>query len=112
MANATATFTLNAFPHGRDLHQNHLALVGTIAISASGDYPTNGIPISFVGPEVYTGIAPFWGNMYTVSSGLDYRFDPVHQTVRIYDAGTEHTASPISPADTDVIYAYMLTDYS
>src|SRR5437773_7919093 len=83
MSAATATFTLNSFPNGRDLHNNHLALLGTIAVSA-GTYPANGIALSFAGAAVYTGIAPFDGTVYSPTTGIPYQFDPLNQTLRIF----------------------------
>ena len=83
MSASTATFTLNSFPNGRDLHNNHLALLGTIAVSA-GTYPANGIVLSFAGAAVYTGIAPFDGRVYSPTTGIPYQFDPLNQTLRIF----------------------------
>lgn len=83
MANATSTFTINNFPKGKLIYQNKIGLLGTVAIS-TGAYPANGVPISFQGKGVYEGVPPFYGDMYSPSTGIPYQFDPVNQSVRIF----------------------------
>lgn len=111
MANATATFTLKAFPNGIENTLDHVHLFGTVAISASpGTYPANGLPLTFVGPNVYTGIAPFlvW---FSGLSGYDYNYDAAHGTIRAYLGGTEIAANAAIPAAVsgDTIVAEALT---
>lgn len=86
MALATATCTPLTFPNGKKLYTNGLALFGTAAV-ATGQYPANGIPISFVLHGVYEGPPnPFFGELYSPSTGVQYEFDPVNQSLRIYGA--------------------------
>ena len=89
MANATATASLNAFPNGRDLTLNHIHALGTITVAA-GDYPADGIPLSFG----IDGLIPADTSSFVIgradspSSGFIYRMDSVNQTLRIFTTGT------------------------
>ena len=83
MAASVATYTANTFPKERLQYQNKIGLLGTIQLS-SGTYPANGIPVSFVSKGVYTGNLPYWGQLYSPTTGIPYELDPVNQTVRIF----------------------------
>lgn len=90
MPNATAAATLLAFPNGRRQYLNGVALRATIAVAA-GNYPANGIPLSFdVDGAVPAGVADgfAYGTAYSPSSGFVYQLDPVHQTLRVFVTGT------------------------
>ena len=109
MAEATLTLTVNAEPQGVDNTQRHQVLFGTAALSAGGDYATNGIPcaFSFLNASGKTFLpnfltpTPVWAVFQSLAGGTyQYLYDTVHQTLRIYQAGVELASGAAITADT------------
>lgn len=90
MANATASVAVTAFPDGYDNTLSHQWYLGTITVAA-GNYPANGIPLTFNTADFLTSNTPTFGEILSASSGYTYRFDPTHQTVRIFVQGAAAT---------------------
>ncbi len=88
MATPALTTTINSYPNGHSRQQNTDVYKGTIAIASGGTYPANGLPWTLSGDQVTTDKTPHWGEGYSISSGYVYRFDPTHQTWRIFVTGT------------------------
>lgn len=102
MAVSTCIFTENSFPSGRALARDKQIFFGIITIGgASGTYPANGLPLNFTpGPPV-SNTPPIYGDLNGVA-GYVYVFDPVHQTVRIYQSGVESaSAAPLAELATN-----------
>lgn len=118
MANATATLTLNAYPAGKDSTQQRAIRSGICALSASGTYQTNGVPVGNSsgqwsvmaaegGSEFMDVInpVPILGSVFFCSNvgacTYLYVYDYVHYTLRIYSApGTELGNGASITADT------------
>lgn len=99
MAAATATFTKTAYPNGKALYQDKIAFFGTIAVTASpATYPAGGIPLSFVGNEVYSQNAPLFVSIYGIL-GYAYSYDATAGTLRMYLGGTETAGDAAIPAN-------------
>lgn len=112
MAVAVATLTVDAYPNGVDNTQRRQVLNGVCALSGPGvnTYPPNGVPLpwtalvdgnaggSFIPQTSKTQpiVAFFYSKL---GSGLGYVFDQTHNTLRIFNGGTELGAVAI-PADT------------
>lgn len=86
MATAVVTTTVNSFPNGLDNTLDHLNVFGTFSVGA-GTYITNGLPVTFTNPDVLSEYTPFFGEVYSPGSGYAYFFDPVNQTLRIFEGG-------------------------
>ena len=95
MALPSLTTTINPFPSGRDKTQKWQIYKGEIAIGSGGLYATNGVPYALQGAAVLTSTPIDWMEMYSLTAGFVYRWDPVHKTIRIYQgaAGSGSIAS-------------------
>jgi hypothetical protein len=110
MSNSASTITYNAFPKGIIPLDNAYKLYGTITIG-SGTYPTNGVTLSFSTASSAPNIQePYAGVFWSPSSGYVYQFDPVHDTIRVYESAgsaaplTEISGSTPSGVTGDTIY--------
>lgn len=110
MATATAVLTPNKYnpsvSFGSFNSREKCELQGTLAIGASpAYYVTNGLPLTFSSNESIKSLTttPQFGIVDGVSGYL-YAYDPVHDTVRIYQsagstpAGTIASTTTITPA--------------
>ena len=112
MATATATFTINPFPDGKEATISKEHLYGTVPISPSpATYVTNGLPISFAGSGVYEGGTVVWAEFYGIL-GYTYSYDKAHGTIRCYLGGTEISNGATIPANVsgDTIQAHVVLD--
>lgn len=109
MANATATLTLNPHPYDKDETLRRELLYGTCALSASGTYQTNGVPLTWTFTSATGGQALFLSTQtqpseacfYSVlGGGYNYVFDKTHDTLRIFNGITELTNGAAITADT------------
>lgn len=97
MALPVLTFAVSDYPSGKDQTHSKIKVYGTLGIAAGGAYQANGLPLDFAGAE-FSPISPdeanpVWAELYSPSSGYVYRYDPVHQTLRIFEEGG--TAGPL-----------------
>lgn len=109
MATATAALTVNAYPNGVDNTQRHQILFGLLALNAGGTYATNGVPFTwkFLSAEGgsfipnFSATSPVWATFVSQAGGTyQYLYDPVHGTIRIYQAGVELANAAAITADT------------
>lgn len=123
MAEAVATLTVNPFPYGKDTTQARSIIYGVCSLSSGGTYATNGIPLNWTGTAVsgtpalqngnfasgaylgnwgpgQTQPADAWFYSSTAATGYSYVFDAVHNTLRIFNGGTELTNGASITADT------------
>ena len=107
------TTTINPYPAGRDKTQKSQVYKGTVVIGSGGQYQTNGLPwtLSSGGAAVLTAGLPNWVEMYSATTGYIYFYDPVHQSIRIYQSGVESaSAAPLAElgngasVTTDTVY--------
>lgn len=88
----TLTFTVGDYPAGKDQTHSKVVVFGSLTIGAGGLYQTNGLPLSFAGAE-FEPISPdqsvpVWADFYSPSTGFVYRYDPTHQSLRIWEQTT------------------------
>lgn len=126
MATATATLTVNPWPKGLDNTQHRAIVYGICALSAGGTYATNGIALNwgkllngnFPGDTTHY-IVGQWGPTQTqpqvafffsttAATGYSYIYDTVHNTLRIFNGGTELTNGAAITADTIAFEAEFL----
>jgi len=90
MATTVPTYAQSAAPKGDELTQTKSHSYGTVTIPAGGTYVTNGLPLTFSGPDLqFASLTPIWGD-FNSTSGLIYVWDLAHSTIRIfYVFGTE-----------------------
>ena len=88
MSLPSLTTTINPFPSGRDKTQKWQIYKGQIAIGSGGLYATNGLPFALSGAAVLTSTPIDWMEMYSLTTGFTYRWDPVHQTIRVYEGAS------------------------
>ncbi len=88
MALPSLTTTINPFPSGRDKTQKWQIYKGKIAIGSGGLYATNGLPFALSGAAVLTTTPIDWMEMYSLTTGFIYKWDPVHQTIRVYEGAS------------------------
>lgn len=104
MAQATVSFSLGNYPDGVDQTFEKVHIYGTITVVSPSNaytYVTNGLPITFLSAQILVATPqPFWGEVESFTSLLTYRFDPTHQTIRIYASGTEVANGAAVTADT------------
>src|ERR1700749_929595 len=120
MAAATSKLVVNAFPQGVDNTQRQQVVYGTIQLSASGTYSTNGVPITWVffnpdGSSFVPAISaqtndPIVAYFTSALGGVQasgggtglqsYIYDSVHNTLRIYGGSTELTNAGAITVDT------------
>ena len=79
MALPSLTTTINPFPSGRDKTQKWQIYKGKIAIGSGGLYATNGLPFALSGAAVLTSTPIDWMEMYSLTTGFIYKWDPVNQ---------------------------------
>ena len=84
MALPSLTTTINPFPSGRDKTQKWQMYKGQIAIGSGGLYATNGLPFALSGAAVLTSTPIDWMEMYSLTTGFIYKWDPVNRTIRIF----------------------------
>jgi len=117
MAAATATLKVDVFPKGVDNTQRRTIIHGICALSAGGTYVTNGIPLNwgtmqdanlnnttnFIIPNVgptQTQPDPAYFFSKTGATGYTYVYDGTHNTLRIWNGGTELANAASITADT------------
>ena len=112
MATATATLTVNAHPNGVDNTQRRVYYYGVLALSGGGTYATNGISLPWSamvdpsGAKVIPQAGPNTtqpqdASFYSsVGGGYGYVFDKTHNTIRIFNGGTELINGAAITADT------------
>ena len=98
MALPSLTFAVTDYPSGSDQTFTKIVVYGTLTIGAGGLYATNGLPLTFAGAD-FAPISPdngvpTWTWFYSPSTGFEYKYDPTHQTLRIYEQGTVAGALP------------------
>lgn len=93
MATSKVTYTPLNFPNGKKMFMDGRCHFGTIAIAA-GDYPATGLPISLAGVLYGAPPNPYFGVIYSQSSGYVYFFDKVNQSIRIYQSAG--SAAPLA----------------
>lgn len=93
MATSTVTATLNAFPNGKDVTLRRAWYFGTMTVGA-GTYETNGLPFTITDPQYTSKDLPSLGSAWSVSSGVQYELDLVHQTLRIFMGGGSSSTGP------------------
>jgi len=100
MAQSKPILVLNASPSDQGFTDNHVYFCGALSFSAAtgstnaDTYLTNGLPFTIrpAGNDavLYTQNAPFFGRFESYTSTTNvYKFDPVHNTIRIIVSGTE-----------------------
>lgn len=113
MAAAVATLTPYAHPYGTDNTNRRAYIYGACSLSGGGTYVTNGIPLAWNGMTDATGqkfILPNVSPQQTqpqeayfysaLGSGYGYVFDKTHNTLRIFNGGTELANAAAITADT------------
>jgi hypothetical protein len=109
MATAVATLTVNGHPNGVDNTQRREILNGIMALNAGGTYATFGVPFTwkFLTAEGgafipnFNTMSPVWAAFLSLVGGTyQYLYDPVHGTLRIYQAGVELANAAAITADT------------
>ncbi|MGH7442577.1 MAG: hypothetical protein ACREKE_07900 [bacterium] len=97
MALPTLSLTINDYPSGKDQTHSKVQVFGQLGIGTGGLYQTSGLPLSFAGyefaPVSPDQAIPVFATFYSASTGFEYAYDPVHQTLRIYEQGV--TAGPL-----------------
>ena len=88
MALPSLTTTINPFPSGRDKTQKWQIYKGKVAVGSGGLYATNGLPFALTGAAVLTSTPIDWMEMYSLTTGFIYKWDPVHQTIRVYEGAS------------------------
>ena len=88
MALPSLTTTINPFPSGRDKTQKWQIYKGKVAVGSGGLYATNGLPFALSGAAVLTSTPIDWMEMYSLTTGFIYKWDPVHQTIRVYEGAS------------------------
>src|ERR1700679_2463293 len=107
MAAATSKLTVNAFPSGGDNPQKQYVAYGTCALSTSGTYSTNGVPVNWMAlynpdgsvfqPQVSasqtTPIVAYFTSLTGGANGstavYSYLYDQTHNTLRIFAGAVE-----------------------
>lgn len=110
MALPTVTPTVAATPYGNDNTQRREILEGTLVLTASGTYATNGVPFTwkFTNAEGgnfipnFNAVIPSWVELQSIAGNIanTYLYDPVHNTIRIAVNGTELGNTVAIPSDT------------
>lgn len=89
MALPALTFNVLDYPSGKDSTASKIGVFGSLTIAAGGLYQTNGLPLSFAGAEFepisVDNAVPVWASFYSPASGYLYFYDPVHQSLRIFE---------------------------
>ena len=88
MSLPSLTTTINPFPSGRDKTQKWQIYKGEVAVGSGGLYATNGLPFALSGAAVLTSTPIDWMEMYSLTTGFIYKWDPVQQTIRVYEGAS------------------------
>jgi hypothetical protein len=116
---ATAIVSLKTFNAltgvGQDHTQESVIPAGNVTLTAASTYVTNGLPVPWTKATNSAGTGIVVDSNQTVpydatfksngGSGYDYQWDSVHNTLRIFLAGTEVTNGANIPA---AVYADVI----
>jgi len=100
MAQSKPILVLNSSPSDQEFTDNFVHFYGNLAFNAAtgstnaDTYLTNGLPFTIRAPGndavLYTQNAPFFGRFESYTSTTNvYKFDPLHNTIRVIVSGTE-----------------------
>jgi hypothetical protein len=97
-----ATSKVTPAVSSQDVAVSNIPVRGTLGVAA-GDYPANGLPVSFVGFVQANPVPSKNSVLVSGLSGYEYAFDDVHQTLRAYLGGTEVTTTTPGSVVSDTI---------
>lgn len=100
MSTSAVTVTINPYPNGKEIGQHFLQVHGTIAIGA-GDYPSGGLPISWLNqsalhtPDPPAAIDVILKDNSATPTGYVFNWDKVNNKIRIMGGNDGTPGDPL-----------------